>query len=187
MKGQHFSWVTDLRVSQRNVYQLMRGGRTQWKIENETFNMLQNQGYNFEHNYGHGEQHLSVVFAMLMVLAFYVDQAQQLCCALFQAVWAKLGSKRMVSSNQVFSHHWGPLCLQDARGLLSTREPVISHCESPCKSPEKGWSHHALTCPLPSSPRMHKSSAGIAVVKVWTELPLASSGRRLRASVPRAG
>ena len=23
-----------------------------------------NQGYNFEHNYGHGEQHLSVVFAM---------------------------------------------------------------------------------------------------------------------------
>jgi hypothetical protein len=48
MKGQHFSWVTDLRVSQRNVYQLMRGGRTRWKIENETFNTLQNQGYNFE-------------------------------------------------------------------------------------------------------------------------------------------
>jgi hypothetical protein len=25
-----------------------------------------------------------------------VDQTQQLCCALFQAVWAKLGSKRLV-------------------------------------------------------------------------------------------
>ena len=37
-KVQHFSWVTDLRVSQRNVYQLMRGGRARWKIENETFN-----------------------------------------------------------------------------------------------------------------------------------------------------
>jgi hypothetical protein len=35
-----------------------------------------------------------VVFAMLMMLAFLVDQTQQLCCALFQAVWAKLGSKR---------------------------------------------------------------------------------------------
>ncbi len=95
-KVQHFSWVTDLRVSTRNVYRLMRGGRARWKIENETFNTLKNQGYNFEHNYGHGEQNLSVVFAMLMMLAFLVDQAQQLCCALFQAVWAKLGSKRML-------------------------------------------------------------------------------------------
>jgi hypothetical protein len=95
-KVQHFSWVTDIRVSKRNVYQLMRGGRARWKIENETFNTLKNQGYHFEHNYGHGEQHLSVVFAMLMMLAFLVDQAQQLCCALFQAVWAKLGSKRLL-------------------------------------------------------------------------------------------
>src|SRR5712691_13084986 len=93
---QHFSWVTDLRVSTRNVFHLMRGGRARWKIENETFNTLKNQGYNFEHNYGHGEQNLSVVFALLMMLAFLVDQAQQLCCALFQAVWAKLGSKRLL-------------------------------------------------------------------------------------------
>jgi hypothetical protein len=95
-KVQHFSWVTDLRVSTRNVFRLMRGGRARWKIENETFNTLKNQGYNFEHNYGHGEQHLSVVFAMLMLLAFLVDQTQQLCCALFRAVWAKLGSKRLL-------------------------------------------------------------------------------------------
>src|SRR6266705_3132023 len=91
---QHFSWVTDLRVSKRNVYRLMRAGRARWKIENETFNTLKNQGYHFEHNYGHGYQHLSVVFAVLMMLAFLVDQVQQMCCALFQAVWAKLGSKR---------------------------------------------------------------------------------------------
>src|SRR5215813_4166345 len=95
-KVQHFSWVTDLRVSTRNVYALMRGGRARWKIENETFNTLKNQGYNFEHNYGHGEQNLSVVFATLMMLAFLVDQTQQLCCALFQAVWTKLRSKRLL-------------------------------------------------------------------------------------------
>jgi hypothetical protein len=93
---QHFSWVTDLRVSKRTVYTLMRGGRARWKIENETFNTLKNQGYNFEHNYGHGEKNLSVVFATLMMLAFLVDQTQQLCCALFRAVWAKLGSKRLL-------------------------------------------------------------------------------------------
>jgi len=95
-KSQHFSWITDLRVTKRNVFHLMRGGRARWKIENETFNTLKNQGYHFEHNYGHGEQHLSVVFAMLMMLAFLVDQAQQLCCALFRAVWLKLGSKRLL-------------------------------------------------------------------------------------------
>jgi hypothetical protein len=69
------------------------GGRARWKIENETFNTLKNQGDNFEHNYGHGKKNLSVVFALLL-LAFVVDQTQQLCCALFRAVWAKLGSKR---------------------------------------------------------------------------------------------
>ena len=95
-KVQHFSWVTDLRVSKRNVYHLMRGGRARWKIENETFNTLKNQGYNFEHNYGHGTQNRSVVFATIMMLAFLVDQTQQLCCALFRAVWAKLGSKRLL-------------------------------------------------------------------------------------------
>ena len=95
-KVQHFSWVTDIRVSPRNVYRLMRGGRARWKIENETFNTLKNQGYHFEHNYGHGTQNLSVVFALVMMLAFLVDQTQQRCCALFQAVWAKLGSKRLL-------------------------------------------------------------------------------------------
>jgi hypothetical protein len=95
-KVQHFSWVTDFRVTKYNVYKLMRGGRARWKIENETCNTLKNQGYNFEHNYGHGEQNLSVVLATLMMLAFLVDQTQQLCCALFQAVWAKLGSKRLL-------------------------------------------------------------------------------------------
>ena len=33
---QHFSWVTDLRVNKGTAYQLMRGGRARWRIENET-------------------------------------------------------------------------------------------------------------------------------------------------------
>lgn len=95
-RQQHFSWVTDFRLDEQNVYPVMRGGRARWKIENETFNTLKNQGYQFEHNFGHGEQNLSVVFAMLMMLAFLVDQTQQLCCPLFRAVWKKLGSKKML-------------------------------------------------------------------------------------------
>ena len=91
---QHFCWVTDFMVSKWNVFEIMRGGRARWKIENETFNTLKNQGYHFEHNYGHGQQNLSVNFAMLMMLAFLVDQAQQLACPLFQAVLKKEGSRK---------------------------------------------------------------------------------------------
>jgi hypothetical protein len=92
IKG-HFSWITDILVTKANVHQLSRAGRSRWKIENETFNTLKNQGYNFEHNYGHGNQHLSHVFGMLMFLAFFIDQIQQRCCGLFQAAVKKAGSR----------------------------------------------------------------------------------------------
>ena len=88
-KERHFSWVTDLPVDESNVMDLMRAGRARWRIENETFNTLKNQGYNFEHNFGHGENRLSTVFAYLMMLAFLIDQIQQRCCRLFCAAQAK--------------------------------------------------------------------------------------------------
>ena len=89
-----FSWVTDLTITQENAFEIMRAGRARWKIENETFNTLKNQGYNLGHNYGLGKKNLSAVFAILMMLAFLVDQAQQISCWLFQAAWQKAESKR---------------------------------------------------------------------------------------------
>ena len=93
-KEQHFSWITDLDITEENVYRFMRGARARWKIENETFNTLKNQGYQFGHNFGLGKQHLSEVFVLLMMLAFLVDQIQQLCCPLFQAAWKRWKTKR---------------------------------------------------------------------------------------------
>ncbi len=60
----------------------MRTGRCRWKVENETFNTLKNQGYNLEHHYGHGKQHLASVLGMLMILMFLVDQIQETSCSL---------------------------------------------------------------------------------------------------------
>ena len=88
-----WTWVTNLNLSQRTVKKVMRGGRARWKIENETFNTLKNQGYNFEHNYGHGYKNLATVLALLMMVAFLVDQIQQGYNKLFQVVWQGLGSK----------------------------------------------------------------------------------------------
>lgn len=96
LKGKEtiFSWVTNIRITQTNIFALMKGGRARWKIENETFNTLKNLGYNFEHNYGHGKKNLSTVLCLLMLLAFLIDQVQGIACHLFQAVKKRAGSFR---------------------------------------------------------------------------------------------
>jgi len=93
-KEQHFTWVTDIPLTPTTVRIVMRGGRCRWKIENETFNTLKNQGYHFEHNFGHGNKHLCTVFAYLMFLAFLVDQIQQLCCEFFNRALIKMHNKK---------------------------------------------------------------------------------------------
>ena len=79
-----WTWITDLEVNRDTVKPIMRGGRARWKIENETFNTLKNQGYYLEHNFGHGKQYLATVFGKLTFLAFLVDQLQELGCELFR-------------------------------------------------------------------------------------------------------
>jgi hypothetical protein len=88
----NFAWITDIPITIENVYELMRVARARWKIENETFNTLKNQGYQFEHNFGHGNKNLSVLFASIMMLAFFTDQIQQLGYDLFKDALKK--SKR---------------------------------------------------------------------------------------------
>ncbi len=89
-----FSWVTDVEITSENAFAIMRAGRSRWRIENETFNTLKNQGYNLGHNYGLGKKRLSAVFTILMMLAFLIDQACQMSCWLFKAAWEKVGAKR---------------------------------------------------------------------------------------------
>jgi len=73
---QYFSFITNIKIDLSNLEAIAQGGRTRWKVENETFNTLKNRGYNLEHNYGHGEYNLSYNFIMSMYLAFFVDQIQ---------------------------------------------------------------------------------------------------------------
>ncbi len=65
----NMSWITNMQITRENVYEIVRAARTRWKVENETFNTLKNQGYNYEHNYGHGKQNLSSTLSGLMLLS----------------------------------------------------------------------------------------------------------------------
>ena len=101
-----FSWAANIQITQDNVFALMKGGRSRWKIENETFNTLKNLGYNFEHNYGHGKKYLSTILCLLMLLAFLIDQAQGMTCSLFQAVRKRAGSYRGIWENMRVLFQW---------------------------------------------------------------------------------
>ncbi|MCL5999805.1 MAG: ISNCY family transposase [Chloroflexi bacterium] len=74
----HNTWVTNHAVSAATVGALAKVGRTRWKIENESNNTLKRNGYHLEHNFGHGDLHLSNVLFALNLLAFLVHTAQHL-------------------------------------------------------------------------------------------------------------
>jgi len=96
------TWMTDIEITSDNVRELVAIARSRWKIENETFNTLKNQGYNLEHNYGHGKENLATNFAILTFLAFLVDQiaqhldedfqAAKAVCKSFKALWERIRS-----------------------------------------------------------------------------------------------
>jgi hypothetical protein len=86
--GYHNSWVTDLVVTPATVVSIVGIGRSRWKIENEQFNVHKNHGYEVEHNYGHGQQTLSMVFYLLNLLAFVAHKLLEFGDRLYQQCWA---------------------------------------------------------------------------------------------------
>jgi len=65
-----FGFATDYLISRENVVDLIECGRSRWKIENEHNNTLKTKGYNLEHNFGHGSEHLSNLLLTFNLIAF---------------------------------------------------------------------------------------------------------------------
>lgn len=82
-KPYHNGWLTNIKPTPKNVAPLATGGRHRWSIENQTFNALKNQGYHFEHNFGHGKKHLRFNFILLNLLAFLMHQLLSIGDALY--------------------------------------------------------------------------------------------------------
>ena len=77
------AFVTSLDVTRENVVEIAACARARWKIENETFNVLKNNGYHLEHNFGHGKQNLAMTFAAMNLLAF----AFHTVCDCLEGLW----------------------------------------------------------------------------------------------------
>ena len=82
-------FATDYEITDENVESIALAGRGRWNIENSGFNVLKNRGYHFEHNFGHGDQNLSAVLAVLNLLSYLVHNA----CKLTDDVYAFIRNK----------------------------------------------------------------------------------------------
>jgi hypothetical protein len=88
------AWATNHRVNAENIEEVAAGGRSRWKVENEGINVLKNQGYHFEHNFGHGKAHLSNVLLCFLLLAFLIHSVLHLTCKRYRAIRQALGARR---------------------------------------------------------------------------------------------
>jgi hypothetical protein len=76
-------------------------GRTRWKIENEQFNVHKNHGYELTHNYGHGQQALSMVFYLLNLLAYVTHVVLALGDRLYQRCRAQESRRELWNALRV--------------------------------------------------------------------------------------
>jgi hypothetical protein len=77
------AFVTSLAITPENAAAICACARARWKIENEGFNVLKNNGYHLEHNFGHGKIHLAMLFAAMNLLAY----AFHTICDIAEAQW----------------------------------------------------------------------------------------------------
>jgi SRSO17 transposase len=90
----HNAFATNRTPTEQTVQHIVVAGRTRWKIENENNNVLKNQGYHLEHNYGHGNQYLSNILVTLILLAFLCHTVLQLADSKYQRVRARLATRK---------------------------------------------------------------------------------------------
>ena len=93
------AWATSHAIDEANVADIVAAGRARWKIENENNNVLKNHGYHFEHNFGHGKQHLSNLLATLNLLAFLTHTALEWLDEAYRAVRNAAPSRRTFFEN----------------------------------------------------------------------------------------
>ena len=88
------AWITDFQIRDLSVEAIVRDGRARWKVENENNNVLKNNGYHLEHNFGHGRVHLAALLLSLNLLAFLFHTVLDLVDAKYRAIRQSLGSRR---------------------------------------------------------------------------------------------
>ncbi|MEM8778750.1 MAG: ISNCY family transposase [Cyanobacteria bacterium P01_G01_bin.49] len=78
------NFITNHQLNDEKMEKIIISGRTRWKVENEGNNLLKNQGYNLEHNFGHGQENLSEILLSLNLLSFLFHNILELTNSLYK-------------------------------------------------------------------------------------------------------
>ena len=125
------SFITNHELQEQNIFKMIVCGRTRWKVENESNNILKNQGYNLEHNFGHGQENLSEILLSLNLLAFLFHNVLDLVNSMYQQVRESLGTRKRFFNdirgllNYIWFQSWNDLFIfilseGDERELVNT-------------------------------------------------------------------
>jgi hypothetical protein len=87
------AFITNHLITKKNVIEVAKAGRARWKIENENNNVLKTKGYHLEHNFGHGEKHLSSLLLTFNLLAFLLHTVMEMMDYRYQLIRQRLGPR----------------------------------------------------------------------------------------------
>ncbi len=87
----HNSFITNHALCDENVVEIVKAVRSRYKVKNENNNTLKRNGYNLEHNYGHGQKNLSMLLATFNMLAFLFHTMLDFGDALYQVARKAVG------------------------------------------------------------------------------------------------
>ena len=90
----HNAFVTHYPITDDTVAEIIQAGRTRWKVENEHNNTLKTKGYNLEHNFGHGQQHLASLLTTLNILSFLFHTVLDLLDQKYRLLRAHLPTRK---------------------------------------------------------------------------------------------
>ena len=110
------AFATNHPITAANVAEIVRDGRTRWKVENENNNTLKTKGYHLTHNFGHGKQHLSALLATLNLLAFLCHTLLDLLDSSYQRLREFLPRKTFFDDLRALTRY---LCFDSWQALMA--------------------------------------------------------------------
>ena len=112
----HNAFATNHRLTHSNVVEVVAAGRARWKIENENNNILKTKGYHLEHNFGHGQQHLSSLLVTFNLLAFLFHTVLEINDEHYRAIRQALPRRQTFFDDlRALTRYW---CFESWRAML---------------------------------------------------------------------
>ena len=117
------AFATNFKISKNNVAQIVKDGRTRWKVENENNNVLKTKGYHLEHNFGHGKKHMSSLLLTLNLLAFLFHTVLEIMDKKYKLIRDELPTRKTffddirALTKYMYFENWDSLMTFMIRGL----------------------------------------------------------------------